>query len=131
MSQHQTKLDQALSLLIRQRLRTLSLENTVRDLAMLLSERTMIMDERNDIAVRPLGYVHGFLERLRDQIGSEVALSLDATPDGFSCSIATPAGSQRFTFSTDDYEQPVDILAASLRKICEGRGLLKKATRAN
>lgn len=101
--------------------------NTVRDMAMLLSEHIDMVSERNDIVGHPLGYVHGTLGRLRDMLGPEVKLRVTVDGDGMTCTVVSPVGVQLFGFSDADYDMDIEMLAGSIRKICEQRGLIAKA----
>ncbi len=122
-----SKLDQALSVISRLQTRLRSWMDTTRNLILLASEDAESVAERDQVMAHPLGFVHGLMERIRQELGPEATMELLRLDDGkLYIKVYIGPKSQLLAFTPDDYNANTDLLASSIRTACEQRGLLAK-----
>ncbi len=122
-----SKLDQALSVISRLQKRLRSWMDTTRNLTLLASENAEAVAERDRMASQPLGFVHGVIGRVAQELGPEASVSMVVSSDRLVCKVRTPGGSLDMTFNEADYNQNADLLALSIRRCCEDRRVLPRA----
>lgn len=120
------KLTQALAVIRRLQARERSWTDTARNLSLLISENIDAVKERDEMARSPVGYIHGIMERIRQEIGpdAQIELRIDQKRKLF-CRIDTPNGSTLMDFAADDYDANADTLAIAVRGVCERKGIIQ------
>jgi hypothetical protein len=94
--------------------------DTARNLSVLLSEQAEAVKERDAMAAKPLGYVHGVLERIRQEVGAEATLTMALDGSGkLLATLKTPKGVAKMEMAAQDYEASADRLAVDVRSVCD------------
>ncbi len=123
-----SKLDQALSIIARLQARVRSWKDTSRNMSILLSENMEAVAERNALAGHPLGFTHGLMERIVQELGPEVDIHMVLAKCKLTLMVCTPSGVVSMHFADEDYNHDIDMLASSIRRVCEARRVLPKAS---
>jgi hypothetical protein len=78
--------------------------------------------ERDAMAAKPLGYVHGVLERIRQEVGADASLTMGLDGGGtLLVTIRTPKGVAKMEMAAQDYEASADRLAIDIRSVCDNQ----------
>lgn len=85
---------------------------------MLVSENAERARGYGDMTARPLGYVHGVLERIRSEVGPNATLTLEVG-EAITVKINNPDAkrTRTFTLAEDDYEHDADRLAKDFSRL--------------
>lgn len=118
------KLDKARNIIRRLRDKVLFWEGVARGNAMLVAQERDAAAEANDLSARPLGYTHGLIGRLAQELPEcTVSLSLGKA---LVLIIRSPRGTKSFSFADEDYDVSADLLASRVRRVAEEAGLILK-----
>ncbi len=94
---------------------------------MLLSDNLEAVAERNALANHPLGFVHGLMERIIQELGPEVNIHIVLLKGKLTLMVCSPTGTVSMHFAEEDYNHNMDLLAMNIRKVCEARRVVPKS----